>query len=386
MHVDMDAFYAAVEQADRPELKGLPVIVGGSKRGVVSAASYEARRFGVHSAMPVFQAKRLCPNGIFLPVRMWRYKEVSRAVMDILGAISPLVEQISIDEAFVDISGTESLHGSPASLARRVKAQILAATRVTCSVGIAPCRFAAKIASDMNKPDGLTIVEEDDVRAFLAPLPIGKIPGIGTKTSESLKGLGVHTIADVLRFPVSFWEKRLGAWGTKLYERAQGIDSSPVVPCSQAKSCSAEDTFPEDVVDLETLEKWLLVQSEEVGKDLRKSSSRGRTITLKVKFSDFSAVTRSHTLREATDCTQLIFATASRLLRELKLTRKVRLIGVGVSNLSDVPEQKLIFGDSMLVRLRGLDRAMDEIQGRFGDKAVKRGRIVGFRDSPDDET
>ncbi|ABK16436.1 DNA polymerase IV [Syntrophobacter fumaroxidans] len=385
MHVDMDAFYASVEQADRPEFKGKPVIVGGARRGVVSAASYEARRFGVHSAMPVFQAKRLCPGGIFLPVRMGRYKEVSKVVMDILCGISPLVEQISIDEAFVDITGTEALHGSPESLGRRVKSQIRAATRVTCSVGIAPGKFVAKIASDIHKPDGLTIVEDDRVEAFLAPLPVERIPGIGKKTSEALRSLGVRAIGDVLRFPASFWVKRLGAWGVKLHERARGVDPAPVIAYSQAKSCSAEDTFPEDVDDVETLEKWLFVQSEEVGKELRRESFRGRTVTLKVKFADFSSITRSHTLREATDCTQLIFGTASRLLRALKLNRKVRLVGVGVSNLSAMPEQKPVFSDSMLVRQRKLDRAMDRIHERFGHGALRRGRVLGFESPADEE-
>ena len=223
----MDAFYAAVEQSDNPELRGKPVIVGGAMRGVVCAASYEARRYGVHSAMPVFQARRLCPHGVFLPVRMERYKEVSRAVMEILRGVSPLVEQVSIDEAFADITGTERLHGAADALAGRVKDAVREAVSLTCSIGIAPNRFLAKIASDFNKPDGLTIIEEDQVREFLQKLPVVKVPGVGKKTGEDLKTLGIVFASDILKFPAGFWRKKFGKWGDALYEKSPGHRQFP---------------------------------------------------------------------------------------------------------------------------------------------------------------
>jgi len=378
MHVDMDAFYASVEQADDPRLRGRPVIVGGGARGVVSAASYEARRHGVRSAMPIFQARRFCPAGIFLPVRMARYKEVSRRIMEILEDCSPLVEQVSIDEAFVDITGTESLHGSPADQGNNVKRAIFHETALTCSVGVAPNKFLAKIASEMKKPDGLTILEEDEVAGFLRDLPIQRIPGIGLKTAKLLRDLGVTVAADILRFPLSFWMKRLGKCGLKVFEKAQGIDLSAVVPSSEPKSISAEDTFQQDTDDVSELEKWLMVQSESVGRDLRKDGFKGRTVTVKVKFSDFTTRTRSRTLHEPTACTETIFNVAAELLRELKVTKRLRLIGVGVSNLTGLARQTSLFEDASCRRKESLDRAMDEIHAKFGEKALKRGRVFKF--------
>lgn len=378
LHIDMDAFYASVEQADHPELRGRPVIIGGAERGVVSAASYEARKFGVHSAMPMFQARKLCSCGIFLPVRMSRYQEVSCQVMQVLATISPLVEQVSIDEAYVDITGTESLHGPPEALIRKIKEAIGERTSLTCSVGIAPNRFLAKIASEMNKPDGWTIITEEDVPALLRVLPIGKIPGIGEKTAELLNGLGIKAAADVLKFPREFWVKRLGKSGAHLYERAQGIGSATVTPQREAKSCSAEDTFSADTDDLEELKKWLLHQAESVGRDLRKHGIKGKTVTLKVKFADFKTVTRSSTLNEATHSTRIIYQTAVRLLQDLKLTAKVRLIGVGVSNFSSGMRQARLFPDALLIKEEKLDQAMDQIRSKFGSKAVRRGLIADF--------
>lgn len=378
LHIDMDAFYAAIEQVDNSELKGRPVIVGGSRRGVVSTASYEARKYGVHSAMPIFQAKRLCPDGIFLPVRMQRYKEVSRQIMRIFSDISPLVEQISIDEAYIDISGTTTLHGTPQNLAHRVKEAIFAATSLTCSIGIAPNKFLAKIASDLNKPNGLTVIEQQHVTEFLKHLPVHKIPGIGTKTSQMLKQLGVTKVGEVLHFPLIFWEKRLGRYGAKLYQKAQGIDNSPVVAHSQPKSYSAEDTFPRDTDDLHQIRKWLLLQAESVGRDLRSAGFRGRTITLKIKFADFKSVTRSRTLSEPTHCTQTIFDTASQLLEELKIGTKVRLVGVGVGNLSGGVHQARLFCDPGTLKQDQLDKALDNISQKFGDNILKRGRVFDF--------
>lgn len=375
LHIDMDAFYASVEQADHPDLIGKPVIIGGSQRGVVAAASYEARKFGVRSAMPIFEARRLCPHGVFLPVRRRRYQEVSHQVMQILDTVSPLVEQVSIDEAYLDITGTESLHGPETALIWKIKEAIKQRTSLTCSIGIAPNRFLAKIASEMNKPDGWTIINEEEVAAHLQKLPIDKIPGIGPKTAQVMKELGIQTAVDVLRFSREFWVKRLGKGGVDLYERAQGIGPTAVIPHRAPKSCSAEDTFASDTRDLEELKKWLLSQTEEVGRDLRKHGFKGKTITLKVKFSNFKAVTRSTTLPEATHSTRIIYDTALKLLLRLKLTEKVRLIGVGVSNFAAGMEQQSLFPNKFLREQEDLDRALDRIHNKFGSKAIIRGRI-----------
>ncbi len=377
MHLDMDAFYAAVEQSDNPELGGKPVIVGGAMRGVVCAASYEARRYGVHSAMPVFQARKLCPQGIFLPVRMNRYREVSRVVMEILRGISPLVEQVSIDEAFADISGTERLHGSSYALVHRVKTAIRQATSLSCSVGIAPNKFLAKIASDFKKPDGLTILEEEQVKEFLKLLPVGKIPGVGKKSGEELRKLGVIFASDILKFPAQLWENKFGKWGVALYAKAQGIDNSAVEPYSDPKSISAEHTFDKDTDNIAELEKMLLIQAEEVGREIRKLGFKARTVNLKIKLSDFKTITRSRTLPEPFAATDVLFNAGLKLLADLKLTRKVRLIGTGVSNLSSGPCQMTI-GSSREKsdRQERLDRALDQIHSRFRGDMVVRGRTI----------
>ena len=374
MHLDMDAFFASVEQADNPGLRGKPVIVGGEMRGVVCAASYEARRFGVHSAMPVFQAKKLCPQAFFLPVRMARYKEVSRAVMEILRGVSPLVEQVSVDEAFVDITGTERLHGPPSALAARIKSLVREAALVTCSIGLAPNKYLAKIASDYNKPDGLTIIEKDQVEEFLRRLPVGKIPGVGKKTGEELRKLGVVFVSDILKFPAGFWEARLGKWGGALYGRALGIDDSAVEPCTAPKSFSAEHTLSRDTCERAELDKLLLSQAEEVGRELRKLGFKARTVTLKIKFPDFKTITRSRTLPEPFDSTDMLFTAGRKLLEELRLSGNVRLIGMGASSLSSGPSQLHLGSPGRdAPRSARLDRALDQLRSRFNDGVVVRG-------------
>ncbi|MCE5336758.1 MAG: DNA polymerase IV [Desulfobacteraceae bacterium] len=375
LHLDMDAFFASVEQADNPELRGKPVMVGGGARGVVSTASYEARRFGVHSAMPIFQAKKLCPQGILVPVRMKRYREVSGMVMEILHGVSPLVEKVSIDEAFVDITGTERLHGPARELAAAVKSAVKKTTSLTCSVGIAPNKYLAKIASDLKKPDGLTIIEADMVEEFLRNLPVRKIPGVGRKTEEALGKLGVVLASDVLRMPLSFWIRRLGKVGAVLYDRALGKDDSPVEPHSEPKSISAEETFPADVSSTGELEKTLLAQAEEVGRELRGLGYTGRTVTLKIKFSDFKSLTRSRTLPEPFDATQVLFDVGRQLLLDLKLARRVRLIGIGISNLSKGPRQ-MTMASGQSGRDERLDRALDHLRSRFCDGILVRGRML----------
>ncbi len=382
LHIDMDAFFASIEQLDNPELKGKPVIVGGSKRGVVSAASYEARTFGVRSAMPIFEAKRLCPNGIYLPVRMSRYREVSDKIMSILEEFSPLVEKVSIDEAFLDISGTERLHGAPEDVAFKIKGRIKEDTLLTCSIGIAPNKFLAKIASDINKPDGLTIITENKVQKFLSNLPVGRLPGVGDKTLKELKKLGVRFTSDILKYPEEAFRKRFGKFGHRLVELAKGIDESPVSPYTQAKSISSEDTLPEDTNNVEVLKRWLMSQAEVVGRRLRKANLKGRTITLKLKYSNFKSVTRSRTLNIPSNATKTIFDTASALLENCGLAAKVRLIGIGVSNFEETPIQYRLFdsGDIAEKKLQKADQAIDQITDKFGIGIMKRARTVDIKD------
>lgn len=381
LHIDMDAFFAAVEQVDNPALKGKPVIVGGAKRGVVSTASYEARKYGVRSAMPIFEARRRCPQGIFLPVRMKRYQEVSQKVMAILEAVSPLVEQVSIDEAFIDLAGTERLHGDCIQVAIRIKERIWSETSrrcaeacLTCSIGIAPNKFLAKIASDMQKPDGLTIVPEEEVQNFLKELPANKLPGIGPKSEEALRRLGILIVADILRFPPGLLQRKFGKYGLRLVELAQGIDDSPVIPCRPAKSMGSEDTFPEDTTDINILKKQLLSQAEEVGERLRSDGLKGRTITLKLKHSDFTLVTRSHSLKEATYATKILYDTAVMLLERYDLKTPVRLIGLAVSNFGGGQQYSLLPGvEKETEKLERVDHAIDRIREKLGRQIITRG-------------
>ncbi|MEE8300404.1 MAG: DNA polymerase IV, partial [Desulfatiglandales bacterium] len=289
LHVDMDAFFAAIEVLDNPSLKGRPVIVGGSTdRGVVSTASYEARRFGIHSAMPIFKAREKCPQGIFLPVRKGRYKEVSKGIMDILKDFTPLVEGVSIDEAYLDITGCEDLFGNAEEIARHIKARIGKETGLTCSIGIAPNKFLAKIASDMHKPDGLTIISADGVDTFLSRLPVEKIPGVGKRTIKSLRPYGIKTAGGLRRFSKEQLLKDFGRFGGRLYELARGMDNSPVVPYREVKSISSEETLPSDTGDFSILKEKLISHADKVAWRLRKEGLRGRTITLKIKLDDFT--------------------------------------------------------------------------------------------------
>lgn len=377
LHIDMDAFFAAVEQVDSQELRGKPVIVGGSTRGVVSTASYEARKYGVHSAMPVFEARRLCPHGFFVPVRMGRYQEVSQNIMDILRRISPLVEQVSIDEAFIDLDGTERLHGDCMKVGKRIKQEIWAETLLTCSVGIAPNKFLAKIASEMKKPDGLMIINEEEVEAFLHEMPIGKLPGVGPKSQEVLERLSIFKVSDILRCQTALLEDRLGRYGLKLRELAQGIDDSPVCPDSPAKSIGSECTLSEDTRDPALLRKWLMSQAEEVGERLRSHDLRARTVTLKLKYNDFKLITRSRTLEEPACGTKVLFDAAIELLDRCALNRPVRLIGLSVSRFENTLQYKLLdegYGEKQ----ERADNAIDQIRTKLGRKIIKRGTVMDF--------
>lgn len=397
MHMDMDAFYASVEQLDHPEWRGRPVIVGGEERGVVSAASYEARKFGVHSAMPVFQARKLCPHAVFTRGSRTRYAEISAQIMNILNGYSPLVEQASIDEAYLDASGLERLFGPVEKLGRLIKDSVKEQTGLTCSIGIAPVKFLAKIASDMQKPDGLTIIRHELMRDFLHTLPLSRIPGLGKKTLAKLESYGISSMGDAQSYPPEFWERTLGKTGKAFYERCHGIDPREVVPYTEPKSESAENTFARDISDLDELKTWLLRQAERVGASLRKYGYKGRTITLKVKYADFTQITRSHSLKSPTNTTSTIYEIGARLLDELNPTRSLRLIGLGVSNFGqeeDAPPQadmltlpglKVPAGkkcDALPDRVddkkqQALDMALDMARKKFGADAVVRGRLFG---------
>lgn len=377
----MDAFFTSVEQADNPALRGQPVIIGQSPRGVASAASYEARKFGVHSAMPIVQARALCPHGVFLPGRMARYKEVSRQVMAIMHRFCPVLEQASVDEAFADIGGVERLYGRPSVLAERIKRCIQEETGLTCSIGVAPRKFLAKIASDWNKPNGLTIIEPEAMNNFLRDLPVAKIPGVGRQLQEDLRRMAVIMIPDVLRHPRTFWIDRLGARGALLHDRARGIDPGVVCPDGEAKSCSAENTFDADTLDREELERWLLLQAERVGRELRRMNKKGRCVTLKLKFHDFTHVTRSTTLDRPTNLTREIFETVRALLGTQGLPKPVRLIGVGVSQFRSGQDQLPLFPDHDRAKQERLDQAMDRIREKFGDESIIRADAAAAKTS-----
>jgi len=380
IHIDMDAFYASVEQGDNPALKGLPVIVGGDpeKRGVVSAASYEARVYGVHSAMPTSQAKRLCPQGIFLPVRMHRYREVSEQIFKILQEYTPFLEPLSLDESFLDVTGSEKLFGPVLQIAKAIKLRILETTGLTASAGIAPNKFLAKIASDFKKPDGLVAIEPEDIQEFLHDLPISKLWGVGKSTEEVLKGMGILRVGQLVVYPAERIEKKLGKFGLELIALARGEDARPVTPDSEAKSISQEETFTPDLVDLEKMKRVLLDQAEQVGWELRKQKLKGCTVTVKVRYPDFTTVTRSHTLPFPTDQGIEIYQTALLLLHKTEaLQKKARLLGVGISNLlhQDDPEQLILF-DSRRKQVQRTTQAMDRIWDKFGQEAIKRATLM----------
>jgi DNA polymerase-4 len=378
----MDAFYASVEQLDNPALKGRPVIVGGStNRGVVSAASYEARKYGIHSAMPIFKARKKCPRGVFLPVRMGRYKEMSRKVMQVLEGFSPLVEQISIDEAFMDVTGGERLFGSPGVLGQEVKQKIRGATSLTCSIGIAPNKFLAKVASDMDKPDGLTIIRPDQALEFIACLPVEKVPGVGEKMAQRLRKFKVRFLGDITRISETLLSRETGKFGARLMALATDLDGPPVVPYNEAKSVSSEQTLREDTSDRRVLKKYLLMESERVGKRLRAKALKGSTVTLKLKRADFVLMTRSITLEKPTGSTEIIYRKGLELLEDFDPRIKARLIGIGVSKLSTregSPMQMDLFTGErgQEVAWEDVERAMDSITERFGGDAITRGSAL----------
>lgn len=382
IHVDMDAFYASVEVLDNPALMGKPVVVGGSSdRSVVAAASYEARKYGIHSAMATVKARKLCPLLIVLPVRMDRYHEASRLIMNIFHRFTPLVEPISLDEAFLDVTGSTGLFGQGPVIAGEIKTLIKRETGLSASAGVATSKLVAKIASDLRKPDGLTVVEAGREREFLARLPVSKLWGAGGKTIESLALLHVKTIGDLAALPPEILISRFGRHGQHLHLAANGIDDRLVVSTREAKSIGHEETFSEDLTDLTMIRQELLELATRVGERLRRHERQGQTITLKIKFYDFSSISRSLTIAEPISDTMEIFRRGCDLLGKTAAGRKpVRLVGISVSSLSILGGryQQDLFGKSrQREKSRSLNEAVDRINQKFGSGTINPAAVVG---------
>jgi DNA polymerase-4 len=382
LHVDLDAFFASVEQRDRPELRGRPVVVGGGtpdQRGVVSAASYEARRFGIHSAMPLRTAGALCPEAVFLPVDGRKYQAVSREVMTILRRFTPLVEPISIDEAFLDVTASRALFGDGPAIGRAIRAGIQSEVQLTASVGVATSKLVAKIASDLRKPDALVVVEPGTEAAFLAPLPIERLWGVGERTAAALAELGVTTMGQLAELPGDLLVRRFGRHGATLADRARGVDADPVGDGTPVKSVSHEHTFDVDTNDPVLIDKTLLAMADGVAGRLRSAGLRAATVHVKVRDSSFRTVTRQRTLAEPTDLAEPIWQTAMELARPELRGIHVRLLGVGTSGFAE-REQMTLFEEEAAGeggRRRRATQAADAVRRRFGDKAVTRARLLG---------
>jgi len=379
MHVDLDAFFVSVECAQNPELRGKPVVVGGNpeKRGVAAAVSYEARSYGIHSGMPLKTAARLCPKAVFVVGNHCKYREVSGQFMAILANFSPFVEPLGIDEAFLDATGFESLHGSIRQLAQKIRRSIREELGITASIGVAGCKTAAKIASRRAKPNGLLIVSEGRVARFLAPLEIGSMPGIGPKTESVLRNMGITTLGKLASTPPERLKPKLGSYGPVLVRFASGIDDRPVKPSGEAKSISRETTFAEDTRSQSMMESVLWALSEHTGASLRKYYHQARCITLKLRFSDFSTISRSRTLPEPVDSDRDIFTVGRDLLdREIARSHlSVRLVGIGVSSLVETGLQLRML-DADYVRQESLNRTVDQIRRKYGFDSIKTGRTM----------
>jgi DNA polymerase-4 len=384
IHLDLDAFFVAVERLDNPALTGVPVIVGGRPevRGVVASASYEARRFGVHSAMPTARALRLCPDAVVVSGHRGRYSEMSDRVMALLGEYTPLIEPISIDEAFLDVTGTEAHYGPPGKLAAAIQVRVEEELKLSASLGVGTNKLIAKIASDFRKPHGITVVEPGTEAAFLAPMPIRKLWGVGQVMERRLAELGITTIGDLARLPCDELVRRFGlASGEGLYRASHGIDESVVTPEHEAKSLSREETFARDVRDEAILRRELLRLSDEVAWRLRRHHLRARTVTLKLRYADFSTLTRQTTLSDPTDSCPVIDAHAAVLLEQAWDRRPVRLIGVGGSNLVQGGRQLSLFEEAD-GRQGQLEAALDHIRERYGESAIRRASLLSDPEEP----
>ncbi len=373
-HVDLDAFFVSVEQLHNPSLRGRPIIVGGhpGTRGVVSAASYEARRFGVHSAMPLVQAQRLCPQALFVPVHYSRYVEASRQFMALLETLSPLIEPLGLDEAFLDvtnvIANTEEARSLAVTLKRRVRDEL----GLSCSVGVASCKIVAKVASDHDKPDGLVVVPSGEESSFLGQFDVRKLPGVGKRTAECLSELGVRTIGQLAILPDGALHRNLGRYGDVLLLHARGIDNSRVEPRGEPKSVSRETTFQVDSRELTVLHSALRVMSEELAQDLRARRRRAGTVTLKLRYEDFQTITRQTTLkRHSGDATEFFHA-ASDLLRKLIMSdgRRIRLIGIRASRLCG-PEHQLNMFSRDATKLQNLEQTISQLHDRYGPDSIR---------------
>ena len=376
----MDAFFVSVEEVRDPSLKGKPVIVGGDPdgRGVVAAASYEARKYGIHSAMPISRAKRLCPHAIFLRGTHGLYSKFSARIFDIMNAYSPLVEPISLDEAYVDLTGCERLHGPITDTAVRMHDEIKNLVGINASVGMASNKLMAKIASGMAKPNGLLRILPGHEAAFLAPLAVGRIPGIGPKSVEEFKRMGIHTVRDLSALPLDLLEEVHGEWGRRLYEKARGISHSPVLKRDDTRSISRETTLEEDSTDPAFLESKLSWLVEKAASQLREEGLRARCVSLKLRYSDFKTVTRSHTLSEAACEDHVIFDTVVSLFRKL-FTRqtRVRLVGVALTSLtSGAPPQMELFDNLDAKQWQKLYKGIDSIRDKYGFGSIMRGSSV----------
>ncbi|MDH5651581.1 MAG: DNA polymerase IV [Gammaproteobacteria bacterium] len=377
IHIDMDAFYASVEERERPELVGQPVVVGGSSesRSVVSAANYKAREFGIHSAMPMSRAVRLCPGLVRLPVRMDLYAAVSEQIQAVFGRYTPQIEPLALDEAFLDVRASEQLYGSAEVIARRIKDEILQELQLVASVGVAPNKFLAKLASDIDKPDGFVVIRADQVQAFLDPLPVSRLWGVGKAAHQVFERLGVRTIGEVRHLPPALMTDYFGKHGAQLLELAHGRDRRAVETERQAKSVSNETTFAVDIHEREILQSWLLQLTEQVGWRLRQAGLKGRTVHLKIRFADFRLITRSITLEHPSQTTDVLWQAVRTLLADCHLPQAVRLIGMGVSQLTDSETVQTTQGDLFAAadpKKEKIDAVADAINARFGKAMLHR--------------
>ena len=379
LHADMDAFYAAVEQLDRPELRGKALLVGGTgPRGVVSTASYEARPFGVGSAMPMAIARRRCPHAIVLPPRFERYHAVSRVVMETLGTFSPLVEPLSLDEAFVDMSGCEALFGEPRAMGEAVRRAVFEATELTVSVGVSATKYVAKVASDRRKPDGLTVVGPDEVTEFLHPLAVDRLWGVGARTCSRLRARGLDTIGDVAATPLDDLERWFGGLGAHIHALARGRDDRAVIPERDAKSIGSESTLDTDIVSEAAIRPWLLRAADTVARRLRAEGLDARGVRVKLRTADFRLHSRQTVLGAATHATRPIVEAAQALLHEFDLRAPVRLVGVAAFDLGEAgggeDHQLDLFDAPRDEHDERLDRTLDMVHERFGEAAITRAR------------
>lgn len=385
IHIDMDAFYASVEQRDNPELLGKPVIIGGpGRRGVVSAASYEARRFGVHSAMPIAEAKRRCPQGIFLPGNHRKYHQVSQAIRAIFYDFTPLVEPLSLDEAFLDVTGMDWLYDHPTTIARQIKARIANELSLTASAGVAPNKFLAKLASDLEKPNGLVIINPGEEAKILENLPISRLWGIGEKTAQLLREYNIQIIGQLARTDPAMLEKRLGKWAWDAHRLARGEDDRPVIPESAPKSLGNEITFELDLTCREEIKTYLLALSEQVGHRLRYSGYCGRTISIKLRFIPFDTITRSQTLDNPTNLSEILYETACQILERTELRNPVRLVGLTVSQLQAGEDSQLSLFSAQDDKRRAVTKAVDGLKNKFGSSIITRGRLLHLKEQNHD--